>query len=210
MIKKLLLVLLFGLAACGGGEVEVIEKIVEVERTVVVTSPAEIIEKVVEVEVIVEVIVTPPTPTESPCPPGWPTDTPGMEWDTCPETWGVSYYKPERDLWEYELLGVNAKGLPIFSKTNIPHLAGSIIVVFNTFNGVSYGHAFDELANAQAFYQEDGVWLKEFPGRWRGDGVVFAYEIAGEYGAGRFVLADHGSFPECDDLDIKYPESCQQ
>ncbi|KKK65287.1 hypothetical protein LCGC14_2975660, partial [marine sediment metagenome] len=86
------------------------------------------------------------------------------------------------------------QGLPIFSKTNIPHLAGSIIVVFNTFNGVSYGYDFDELANAQKFYEADvldeetgklvTVWLKEFPGRWRGDGVVFAYEIAGEYGAG--------------------------
>jgi hypothetical protein len=150
-----------------------------------------------------------------------------MEWDTCPETWGVLYFKAERDLFEYELLGMNAKGLPILSKTNVVHKAGSIIVVFDTWNGVSYSYDFNELANAQKFYEaevldEDGktitVWLKEFPGRWRGDGWVFAYEIAGKYGAGRFVLDDHGSFPTCDKypdgslihLTLQYPESCNQ
>jgi len=155
-----------------------------------------------------------PTATESPCPPGWPEDVEGMSWDTCPAEWGVLYLKAEQDLFVYELVGINANGFPIFVPTAKTIGADEVIVVYNSYNAISYDQVFNDAANAQGSIAvpdtDPVIYEKEFPGRWRGDGAMHLYEIAGEYGAGFFVRVDQTSVPDCEDLFLKYPLSCTQ
>ena len=204
-IKFLVLfaILALALAACswrGEAEEDVSPLAPAVPVAPAVVAPAEVIPD--------------PTATESPCPPGWPKDVEGMDWDTCPSEWGVLYLFAEQDLFVYELIGVNANGFPIFVPTALTYAEGKVIVVYNSYNAISYDQVFNDATNAQGSIAIPGTdpvqYEKEFPGLWRGDGAMNFYEIAGEYGAGFFVRADQVSVPDCDDLYLEYPLSCTQ
>lgn len=225
-MKKLLpmlLILTMVLAACGApaaADPVIVEvtKIVEVE--VEVPSEPEIIEveKIVEVEVekLVEVLVTPEPEPTGPCPDGWPA-----AWtEPCPEEWDVFYLLVSEHTALWEIVGENANGFPILAPyaPAITYDADDIVIAYNGNQVTEYYLMPDgtlaidgpSRANADALYLVDGEWVAEFPGRYRGDGVMYFYKVVGPDGAGLFVRADHVTFPLCENLHLSIPESCTQ
>ena len=206
-MKKLLLpVLLFTLVACGAPDPEIIE--------------VEVIKEVVEVEVIKEVVVTatalPPAPIVE---------------------YGVLYLvtKQSTRLWTGSL---DANGDMVFEKYK-PELRYNADEIVTGYNGRGEGLEAEfylndgnlalgsaSFPNAQEF-DNDGV--AEFAGRWSGewidaDGnlraeVRYFYKVAGPFGPGLFVMADHVELASCETdpvtgeliyLILTIPESCQQ
>ena len=219
-MKKLLLLFVFLLAACGApDEPAEVEPIVEKVVTVIV-----------EVEKIVEVAAVPTDIPVSDCPLGWP-----QEWtdlgEQCPAEWDVLYFKvtEKTPLW-YNTLTENEAGFPVFKILPESHRmicdVGDIVTVYNGNQATEYYRNLDgtiaidgpSRANAEELELIDGEWVAKFPGRYRSDGGGHFYKVAGsgcegvfnDGGAGFFFPADNGFLPFCEDLTLKIPESCTQ
>ena len=207
-MKKLLLLFVFLLAACGAPE-----------------EPAEvepIVEKVVTVivEKIVEVAAVPTEIPESACPDGWP-----QEWtdlgEQCPAEWDVLYLEVTQHtaLW-YDTGLENLAGFPIFQPVSpaITYDEGDIVIVYNGNQVTEYYRNADgtiaidgpSRANAEELELVDGEWVAKFPGRSRGDGGMYFYKVVGPDGAGYFIRADHTFLPLCENLTLDKPDSCTQ
>jgi hypothetical protein len=225
---------MIALTACGGSvaaNTEIAEAFVAPEPEVITVIETVVVERIVEQAVFVEVTPEPPAEDFNPpaalapasvatCPEGWPVGQAG--WENCPRDgqWNVLYLRvwTTEDIFVYQLAGVNANGIPILEITEDTYSNGDIIVVYDDVNTVSYPFFdFAESVNSEGSTPviipgSDPVayeYVKEFPGRWYEDGEWF-YEIAGEYGNGRFVLSDGVFFPECEALILQFPASCNQ
>ncbi len=211
---------MFALSACGAPTNATEAEVVTVVETVIVevtAAPAEVAdgegtggggEGVIE---------------EAKCPPGWPSNWPERD---CPgPEWNVLYLQAETSLDILELTGVDANGVPEFEVlTADAYSYYDIVVVFDDVNTVSYPEfEFADGTNAegsQVIVDEDGdpildedgelQYEKAFPGRWLEADEEYLYEIAGEYGRGWFVLAEFTFEPNCEDLDLTIPQSCNQ
>ena len=227
-MKKLLLLFVFLLAACGApDEPAEVEPIVEKVVTVIV-----------EVEKIVEVAAVPTEVPESACPDGWP-----QEWtdlgEQCPEVWDVWYFKTTQQtaLW-YDTGLQNDAGYPIYQIVSpaIAKSEGTVLVAYNGNQVTEYYRNLDgsiaiagpSFANAQdfrcvepedlVFYAPDPTGICGdglvrtvlFPGLYRGDGGMHFYKVLSGNDAGYFVRADHVFLPFCEDLTLDIPESCTQ